>query len=67
YAIPKREPLLVEHELFRDAVLGEPADICTLRQGLRTVEVAAAVLRSATSGLAVSLEERDISLEGVTS
>jgi predicted dehydrogenase len=50
YAIPKREPLLVEHESFRDAVLGKDADIVTLRQGLRTVEVSAAVLRSAESG-----------------
>lgn len=56
YAIPKREPLLVEHELFRDAVLGEPADICTLRQGLRTVEVAAAVLESAMSGTTIRLD-----------
>ncbi|MBU2695110.1 Gfo/Idh/MocA family oxidoreductase [Nocardioides sp. WV_118_6] len=50
FAIPKREPLLVEHELFRDAVLGKDSDIVTLRQGLRTVEVAAAVLESASSG-----------------
>lgn len=56
YAIPKREPLLVEHELFRDAVRGEAADICTLRQGLRTVEVAASVLESARSGRTIVLE-----------
>ncbi|MEU3945513.1 Gfo/Idh/MocA family oxidoreductase [Streptomyces sp. NPDC029526] len=62
YAIPKREPLLVEHELFRDAVLGVPADICTLRQGLRTVEVAAAVLASAAGNRSVSLTP-----EGLTS
>jgi predicted dehydrogenase len=55
YAIPKREPLLVEHELFRDAVLGKSDDICTLRQGLRTVEVAAAVLESASHGITVDL------------
>ncbi|CAM5710548.1 dehydrogenase [Streptomyces badius] len=53
YAIPKREPLLVEHELFRDAVQGKPADICTLRQGLRTVEVAASLLESAADGATV--------------
>ncbi|TCK65411.1 Gfo/Idh/MocA family oxidoreductase [Curtobacterium sp. PhB136] len=47
FAIPKREPLVVEHEAFRDAVLGLPADIVTLRDGLRTVEVAEAVLESA--------------------
>ncbi|WP_392670464.1 Gfo/Idh/MocA family protein [Streptomyces sp. LN785] len=55
YAIPKREPLLVEHELFRDAVLGVSQDICTLREGLRTVEVAAAVLESARSGRTVDI------------
>ena len=54
-AIPKREPLLVEHERFRDAVLGKESDIVTLRQGLRTVEVATAILSSADSGLTVSL------------
>ncbi len=64
YAIPKREPLLVEHELFRDAVLGRPADICTLRQGLRTVEVAAAVLESAADNRSVSLLPEDLISHG---
>jgi len=50
YAIPKREPLLVEHERFRDAVEGKDSGIVTLRQGLRTVEVAGAVLTSAADG-----------------
>jgi UDP-N-acetylglucosamine 3-dehydrogenase len=53
FAIPKREPLLVEHERFRDAVEGKDSDIVTLRQGLRTVEVSAAVLESARSGRTV--------------
>lgn len=53
YAIPKREPLLVEHERFRDAVDGKPGDIVTLRQGLRTVEVSAAVLEAAVTGTTV--------------
>ena len=55
YAIPKREPLLVEHERFRDAVEGKDSDIVTLRQGMRTVEVAEAVLRSAASGTTVAI------------
>jgi len=51
YAIPKREPLTVEHETFRDAVDGKAdAGIVTLRQGLRAVMVAEAVLDSARSG-----------------
>ncbi|MFE9201844.1 Gfo/Idh/MocA family protein [Micromonospora sp. NPDC007230] len=54
YAIPKREPLLVEHERFRDAVEGKDSDIVTLRQGLRTVQVAAALLQSAADGSTVS-------------
>jgi predicted dehydrogenase len=64
YAIQKREPLLVEHELFRDAVLGKPADICTLRQGTRTVEVAAAVLESALDNRSVSLLSEDLAIHG---
>jgi predicted dehydrogenase len=55
YAIPKREPLLVEHERFRDAVEGKDSDIVTLRQGMRTVEVAAAVLRSSRDGATVAI------------
>ncbi|MFI8852150.1 Gfo/Idh/MocA family oxidoreductase [Streptomyces sp. NPDC053499] len=50
YAFPKREPLVVEHERFRDAVregTGEGSGIVTAREGLRTVEVSAAVLEAA--------------------
>lgn len=50
YAIPKPEPLRTEHEAFRDAVLGKPADIVTMRDGLTTVRVAEAVLASAQTG-----------------
>ncbi|WP_265736857.1 Gfo/Idh/MocA family protein [Phaeacidiphilus oryzae] len=56
YAINKREPLLAEHLAFRDAVAGLPSELVTLRQGLRTVEVAEAVLRSARLGGTVDLE-----------
>ena len=48
FAFAKPEPLRVEHEMFRDAVLGLPADIVTFGDGLRTVAVAAACARSAT-------------------
>jgi UDP-N-acetylglucosamine 3-dehydrogenase len=51
YAFPKPEPLKVEHELFRDAVLGSPGaieKIVTMEQGLATVAVAEAMLESAT-------------------
>jgi UDP-N-acetylglucosamine 3-dehydrogenase len=56
YAIPKREPLTVEHETFRDAVEGKTdAGIVTLRQGLRAVMVAEAVLESARAGTTLPL------------
>jgi len=54
YALAKREPLLVEHERFRDAVLGRESDIVTLAEGLRTVQVAEAMLESAASGTTVT-------------
>jgi predicted dehydrogenase len=57
FALQKREPLLVEHERFRDAVEGKDTDYVTLPQGLRTVEVAAAVMHSAKLGTTVRLTE----------
>ena len=53
YALGKREPLLVEHEAFRDAVLGASADIVSMNEGVATVRVAEAVLESAATGLTV--------------
>ncbi|MDO5698835.1 MAG: Gfo/Idh/MocA family oxidoreductase [Dermatophilus congolensis] len=55
YAIPRREPLLVEHENFRDAVLGKPADIVTLEQGMTNVKVAEAAIESARTGTTINL------------
>ena len=50
YAIPKREPLLVELEAFRDAVLGLDRRIVTIEDATHTVEVAEAMLRAAETG-----------------
>lgn len=55
YAIAKPEPLRSEHEQFRNAVLGEPADIVTMADGAHVVAVAQAVLESAATGSSVSL------------
>jgi predicted dehydrogenase len=44
YAVAKREALCVELEHFRDAILGQPADIVTMRQGVEAVEVASAII-----------------------
>lgn len=56
YAIPKPEPLRTEHEAFRDAVLGKDVDIVTMQDGLATVRVAEAVLRSAATGTAQAID-----------
>ena len=61
FAFPKAEPLLVEHENFRDAVLGLAADIVTLAQAASTVAVANAVARSARTGTSVSVEPVKVS------
>lgn len=55
YAFAKPEPLLTEHEAFRDAVLGKPADIVTMQEGLATVAVAAAMIESAAINQTVTL------------
>ena len=56
YAFSKREPLLVELEAFRDAILGIRTDLVTMREGLETVRVAEAAIESSESGLAVRLQ-----------
>ncbi|MGW1029251.1 Gfo/Idh/MocA family oxidoreductase [Streptomyces sp. NPDC002577] len=56
WSIPKREPLLIEHERFRDAVDGKTTDIVTLGQGLRTVEIAEEVLAAARQRVCVPMQ-----------
>ncbi|WP_173922220.1 Gfo/Idh/MocA family protein [Agromyces sp. Marseille-P2726] len=50
YAFAKREPLRMEHEAFRDAVLGVSNKVVTMEQGLRTLQVVEGALESAVSG-----------------
>lgn len=47
YAFVKREPLRVEHENFRDAVLGKSSDVVTMEQGQRTLLVVETALQAA--------------------
>ncbi len=60
YAFAKREPLRVEHEAFRDAVLGEETDVVTMAQGQRTLEVVEAALDAARTNSIVSLAGREV-------
>jgi len=55
FAFTKREPLVTEHEALRDAILGDPSRVVSLDEGLRTVEVADALLRAAESCSVVQL------------
>lgn len=55
YAIVKREPLQIEHENFRDAILGRSSDIVTMEQGLATVQVAEAIINSVHSNRTIHL------------
>ena len=55
YAFDKPEPLLLEHQSFRDAVLGLDSQIVTLDIGTLTVEVAEAIIKSTRSQKAIDL------------
>ena len=59
YAISKHEPLRMEHENFRDAVLGKESDIVTMQQGLTTVVVAEAIIESANSNSTVLISNAE--------
>lgn len=53
YAIPKQEPLLLEHIAFRDAVQGKEDHTVRMREGLAVVAVAEAMIESAETGRTV--------------
>jgi predicted dehydrogenase len=55
YAHAKREPLRVEHEAFRDAVLGVRDDVVSLTAGVHTLVVAEAAAESARTGQTITL------------
>jgi predicted dehydrogenase len=57
FAIPKPEPLKVQHEGFRDAVLGRPSNVITMREGMTTVRVADACIEAARSGRTIELNQ----------
>lgn len=50
YALTKREPIAVELEHFRDAVLGIGSDHVTMEEGVAALRVVEAVLESADTG-----------------
>jgi predicted dehydrogenase len=54
FAFAKREPLRLEHEAFRDAVLGLPSDVVTMEQGLHTLAVVEGAVASARGGVPVT-------------
>jgi len=56
FAIPKPEPLMTELATFRDAVVDGGGAVVTMREGLAAVEVAEAIIASATSGATAELD-----------
>ena len=57
FALKKREPLRIEHEAFRDAILHDRPGIVTMEQGLATLAVAEAVMRSAADQREVLIDD----------
>lgn len=54
YALNKREPLAVEHEHFRDAILGKGNEHVSMREALSTMKVIQAILDSASSAKTIT-------------
>lgn len=55
FGFEKPEPLLLEHENFRDAILGLESEVVTLQEGIQVLRVADAVLKSSLERVKVSL------------
>lgn len=56
YEISKHEPLRMEHECFRDAILGKSVEIVTMEEGLATIRVAEAVICSARTNQTINVD-----------
>ncbi|WP_182884202.1 Gfo/Idh/MocA family protein [Microbispora sp. H10885] len=54
YEVPGAEPYQSQHEAFRDALLGLPNDIVTLREGAAAVAATEAILSAAHTGACVT-------------
>lgn len=63
FAFSKPEPLKVEHENMRDAVLGLPAEIVTMRSGLTTIQVVESILLSAATKTTVRIPDTKESMK----
>lgn len=50
FAFDKPEPLLVEHENFRDHLLNKTANIVSIEDGIETVKISDAVIKSGIDG-----------------
>lgn len=55
FAFEKPEPLRIEHQNFRDAILGKSSEIVTLESGCKTVAVAESVIKSYKTQMAVTV------------
>lgn len=55
YKLDKKEPLVSEHEAFRDYVLGVSSNVATIESGITVLQVCEAVLESAKTKSSVSL------------
>ena len=56
YAFTKKEPLRLEHENFRDAILGKNVDVVSLGEGLKNVRTIEAIFQSAKNCETLSLD-----------
>jgi UDP-N-acetylglucosamine 3-dehydrogenase len=55
FEFEKNEPLRVEHESFRDFILGKSQNIVGLKSALRTLKVAEAVIKSSKTNKVITL------------
>jgi len=55
YKLDKKEPLVSEHEEFRNYVVGESDNVATIESGVEVLRVCEAVLKSAKTGNSISL------------
>ena len=56
YSFVKNEPLRLEHENFRDGLLGKRNEIVTMQEGLKVLQVVEAVIQSSQTNMACNIQ-----------
>jgi hypothetical protein len=53
FSFEKPEPLLIEHQNFRDNLLGKNSEIVSIDEGIEVIKISDAIIKSGNNGKSI--------------